>query len=87
MPIGRNRLLKEIIELAERHGYSSWLAVGHCVRGWARSCFGDVAAGFAETRQGYDAYRASGALAALTSGQLSLHRRCVDPAVSRTPRS
>ena len=57
---------EEIIGLAERFGYSSWLAVAHCVRGWTLSYLGDPDVGLAEVRQGWDGYRASGAKLSFT---------------------
>jgi tetratricopeptide (TPR) repeat protein len=58
---------EQIIELAEKFGYSSWLgAMGHCTRGWTRSLLGEPQEGLAEVRHGFEAYRTVSASLALT---------------------
>lgn len=58
---------EQILDLAEKFGYSSWLgAMGHCTRGWTRSCLGETADGLAEVQRGFESYRAVGATLALT---------------------
>jgi tetratricopeptide (TPR) repeat protein len=58
---------QQIIELAETFGYSSWIgSVGHCVSGWARSCLGEAVEGLAQLQQGFDTFRATGEVLALT---------------------
>jgi adenylate cyclase len=55
-----DRLTSEVIELATRHNFGLWLAIGSILRGWARSASGDTAEGISWIEDGIREYRAPG---------------------------
>ncbi len=57
---------KEGIELDIEHGFVLWLAAEHTIHGWALATTGEAEAGITETRQGLEAFRATGANINLT---------------------
>ena len=54
------RLASEVIELATRHNFAFWLAIGSILRGWARSASGDTTEGISWIEDGIREYRAPG---------------------------
>jgi len=56
------RLASEVIELATRHNFALWLAIGSILRGWARSASGDTAEGISWIEDGIREYRAPGSM-------------------------
>ena len=57
------RFSSALIELATRHSFAHWLAMGEVFRGWARSARGDTAEGLSWIEGGIEDYRASGSMA------------------------
>jgi predicted ATPase len=55
-----DRLTSEVIELATRHNFALWLAIGSILRGWARSASGDTAEGISWIENGIREYLAPG---------------------------
>jgi serine/threonine protein kinase/predicted ATPase len=54
------RLASEVIELATRHNFALWLAIGSILRGWARSASGETAEGISWIENGIREYQAPG---------------------------
>ena len=54
------RLASEVIELATRHNFAFWLAIGSILRGWARCASGDTTEGISWIEDGIREYRAPG---------------------------
>jgi predicted ATPase len=46
---------REAVELCSRHGFAYYLAMANVLTGWAGAAEGDVAAGLAQLREGWDA--------------------------------
>jgi predicted ATPase len=61
-PAEVDRLASELIELATRHNFVHWLALGAIHRGWARSASGDIAEGIPWIEQGIRDFRATGSV-------------------------
>jgi hypothetical protein len=59
------RFASEVIELATRHHFAHWIALGSILRGWARSAFGGTAEGVSRIEDGIRDYRAIGAMVGL----------------------
>ena len=55
-------LASDLIELATRHGFVHWLAIGEVFRGWARSASGNTAGGLPWIEKGIEDYRATGSI-------------------------
>ena len=55
-------LASDLIELATRHGFVHWLAIGEVFRGWARSASGNTAEGIPWIEKGIEDYRATGSM-------------------------
>ena len=55
-------LASDLIELATRHGFVHWLAIGEVFRGWARSASGNTAEGIPWIEKGIEDYRATGSI-------------------------
>jgi predicted ATPase len=56
------RLASDLIELATRHSFAHWLAIGEVFRGWARSASGNTAEGLLWIEEGIEEYRATGSI-------------------------
>jgi tetratricopeptide (TPR) repeat protein len=56
------RLASELIELATRHSFAHWLAVGQVFRGWVRSASGNTAEGLLLIEEGIRDYHATGSI-------------------------
>ncbi len=56
------RLASELIELAIRHSFAHWLAVGEVFRGWTRSTSGDTTEGLLLIEEGIEDYRGTGSI-------------------------
>jgi predicted ATPase len=54
------RFASDVIELATRHNFRFWLAIGSILRGWARSASGDTGNGISCIEDGIRDYRAPG---------------------------
>jgi predicted ATPase len=52
---------EELIALSTGHGFAGFLAMGTLLRGWALAAQGQAEEGLAQIRQGWAAYRATGA--------------------------
>jgi hypothetical protein len=61
-PAEVERCASELIELAMRHHFAHWRAVGAIYGGWARSASGDTAGGLAWIEDGLRQWRATGAV-------------------------
>ena len=55
-------MASDLIELATRHGFVHWLAIGEVFRGWARSASGNTAGGIPWIEKGIEDYRATGSI-------------------------
>ncbi len=55
-------LASDLIELATRHSFAHWLAIGEVFRGWARSASGNTAEGIPWIEKGIEDYRATGSI-------------------------
>ena len=55
-------LASELIELATRHSFAHWLAIGEVFRGWTRSASGNTAEGLPWIEKGIEDYRATGSI-------------------------
>ena len=62
----------QAIELADKHGYRSWLAVARCSQGMAIASLGNPAEGLKETAEGKLDYEALGGVLCLTWRQCQL---------------
>jgi predicted ATPase len=56
------RLTSDLIELATRHNFAHWLAIGEVFRGWAHSASGNTAEGLLWIEKGIEDYRATGSI-------------------------
>ncbi|HEY5813748.1 MAG TPA: hypothetical protein VIT23_13970, partial [Terrimicrobiaceae bacterium] len=56
------RLSSDLIELATRHSFAHWLAIGEVFRGWTRSASGNTAEGLLLIDEGIEGYRATGSI-------------------------
>ena len=56
------RLASDLIELATRHNFAHWLAIGQVFRGWARSAAGNTTEGLLLIEEGIEDYRATGSV-------------------------
>ena len=56
------RLSSDLIELATRHSFAHWLAIGEVFRGWTRSASGNTAEGLLLIEEGIEGYRATGSI-------------------------
>ncbi|MDA9581114.1 TIR domain-containing protein [Luminiphilus sp.] len=63
---------KQIIELAQKHGYLSWLAVAHCTHGKAVAKLENPAAGLTEAWSGIETYESLGGVLCLSWRQCQL---------------
>jgi Protein kinase domain/NACHT domain len=61
-PAEVERRASDLSELATRHNFAHWLALGAVHRGWARSASGDTAEGLSRIEDGIRDYRATGAM-------------------------
>jgi len=59
------RFASEVIELATRHHFAHWIALGSILRGWARSASGGTAEGVSWIEDGIRDHRAIGTMVAL----------------------
>ena len=57
-----DRWASELVELATRHRFATWRAVGLIFGGWARSASGDTAAGLTWIEDGLRQWRTTGAV-------------------------
>jgi len=57
-----DRWASELVELATRHRFATWRAVGFIFGGWARSASGDTAAGLTWIEDGLRQWRTTGAV-------------------------
>jgi tetratricopeptide (TPR) repeat protein len=64
-PAEVDRLAADLIELATRHHFTQWMAIGVIYRGWARSASGDTAEGIPGIEQGIRDLRATGTVLSL----------------------
>jgi hypothetical protein len=64
-PAEVDRLASQTIEVAMRHNFLYWLAIGTIDRGWARSASGNTAEGIPWIEQGISDLRATGMVLAL----------------------
>jgi len=64
-PLEVERFASELIELATRHHFAFWMALGSIFRGWARSASGGTAEGVSRIEDGIRDYRAIGAIVSL----------------------
>ena len=55
-------LASELIELATRHSFTHWRAIGEVFRGWTRSATGNPAEGLLLIEEGIEDYRATGSI-------------------------
>ena len=56
------RLASDLIELATRHNFAHWRAIGEVFRGWTRSVTGKTAEGLQLIEEGIEDYRATGSI-------------------------
>ena len=63
---------QEIIQLAEKNGYMSWLSVAHCTHGMAVARLGNPSAGLSEAWSGRESYEQLGGILCLTWRQCQL---------------
>ncbi len=56
------RRASDLSELATRHNFAHWLALGAVHRGWARSASGDTAEGLSRIQDGIEDYRTIGSM-------------------------
>jgi serine/threonine protein kinase len=64
-PAEMERLASDLIELATRHHFAHWLALGSILRGWARAASGDTDEGITWIEDGIRGHRATGAIIGL----------------------
>jgi tetratricopeptide (TPR) repeat protein len=75
------RLASELIEVATRHSFAHWRAIGEVFRGWTRSAGGNSVEGLLLIEEGIEDYRATGSIVwvplflALKAEALHLARR------------
>jgi tetratricopeptide (TPR) repeat protein len=55
-------LASDLIELATRHSFAHWLAIGEVFRGWARSASGNKEEGLLWIEEGIEDYRTTGSI-------------------------
>ena len=56
------QLASELTELATRHSFAHWRAIGEVFRGWTRSATGNTAEGLLLIEEGMEDYRATGSI-------------------------
>ena len=61
-PAEGERLSSDLIELATRHSFAHWQAIGEVFRGWARSALGNTTEGLSRIEDGIEEYRATGSI-------------------------
>ena len=61
-PAEVERRASDLSELATRHNFAHWLALGAVHLGWARSASGDTAEGLSRIEDGIEDYRAIGSM-------------------------
>jgi predicted ATPase len=59
------RFASDVMELAARHSFAHWLAIGSILSGWARSALGKTAEGISCIENGIHDYRATGSVIGL----------------------
>jgi adenylate cyclase len=67
-PAEVERLASDLIELSTRHHFAHWLVWGSIFRGWARSASGNTKEGISWIEDGFQDYRATGAIIGLPIG-------------------
>jgi hypothetical protein len=56
------RLASNVMELATRHNFAFWMAIGSILRGWARSALGRAVEGISSIQDGIQDYLATGSM-------------------------
>jgi predicted ATPase len=65
---GVERLASDAIELSARYNFTSWLAMGTILRGWAGAASGEIAEGISWIEDGIRSHRATGSTLGLPYG-------------------